>query len=353
MKLAAVDAQELARAALELMDAGDYAGTHELLSSVAKKDDLAAIERRLVRYSPQSADDLAIEHAVAECVFGPGSFRVLPWLATVSGTSLGHGPNLPSVLFAGGDELASNKRVDQLARDKFVEVHVAHPRGLAETFGIDVEGMFSVTTLSAASNSYATSLRILKHELVTNTQQLQSASDLLSRIGTLAHDFAAKVRPGRKGTSTPETAGLEVSVRWLIASQRAHLSVGERTMRRLVWIARESGMSQREIAGLAEMPQTQVFRQLRAIDDDPSLLALSPRELVDNYRANRFDRLTLLKLLAAYPYTAGEFPDEEPDWGYLPGSWDQLTQLAMEGAISREELEVVIAGSKARTSHVK
>ena len=53
--------------------------------------------------------------------------------------------------------------------------------------------------------------------------------------------------------------------------------------------------------------------------------------------------LVLIALLAAYPYESGLFASDSPDWGYVPGSFDELTQLAAEGSLSHEELDVVLA----------
>jgi hypothetical protein len=121
----------------------------------------------------------------------------------------------------------------------------------------------------------------------------------------------------------------------------------ERATRRLYYWAREAGMSQREVAESIRRPQTHVFRILKAIENEPSMLALSPREIHENYLAANIDRQTLLTLLAAYPYTSGHHPVSEPDWAYVPGSWDELSQLAIEGELTSEEFDTILAGVEA------
>ncbi|MBW9110642.1 hypothetical protein [Microbacterium ureisolvens] len=133
----------------------------------------------------------------------------------------------------------------------------------------------------------------------------------------------------------------------LLSVQMARREGGERATRRLMYWAAKAGVPQREVADWMGKPQTYVFRQLKAIELDPSLMTLTPREIYEHHVAREIDRPSLLALLAAYPYEPGSIPDEEPYWGYVPGSLDELTQLASEGRISPEELEVVLAGIEA------
>ncbi|MEO8528821.1 MAG: hypothetical protein ABI435_07065 [Pseudolysinimonas sp.] len=123
---------------------------------------------------------------------------------------------------------------------------------------------------------------------------------------------------------------------------RAERSMNEKVYHRVLWAARQTGLPQREIAQLIEQPQTMIFRKLKAVDDDPTLLAIGPLELHDAMQAGRINREAFLTLLAAYPYRDGTLVEPDTDWSYLPGSWDQLTQLALEGAITREEFDAIV-----------
>ena len=136
-------------------------------------------------------------------------------------------------------------------------------------------------------------------------------------------------------------------IRALLDSLSAINTTNERTTMRVIYWARMAGMTQREVADSLHRPQTHVFRQLQQIDADPSAIAMTPRELYDHYRAGGIDRRRLLALLAAYPYERGSFPAESRDWGYVAGSYDQLVQLAAEGLLSDDELDVVLAGVEA------
>ncbi len=130
----------------------------------------------------------------------------------------------------------------------------------------------------------------------------------------------------------------------LLSTFSAARGTSERAILRVIYWAREAGLTQRQVAESLRRPQTYVFRQLQQIDADPRAIAMTPREIYDHYLAGHVDRAQLLGLLAAYRYEAGSFPDDAPDWGYVPGSYDQLIQLAAEGSITAEELDAVLAG---------
>lgn len=144
--------------------------------------------------------------------------------------------------------------------------------------------------------------------------------------------------------------GVGLWLRSLLANQAAVHSTNERATMRIIYWAREAGLTQRDVADSLQRPQTYVFRQLQTIDADPGIMAMSPRELHDHYRAGHIDRAQLLALLAAYPYEGGSYPEEAPDWGYIPGGYDQLVQLTAEGYLSHEELDVVLTGVEAMAS---
>ncbi|WP_440710671.1 hypothetical protein [Herbiconiux sp. YIM B11900] len=133
----------------------------------------------------------------------------------------------------------------------------------------------------------------------------------------------------------------------LLRTRAAKRSTDERVSRRLLFWARANGMNQREIARAIRKPQTAVFRQLKEIENDPSLLAFRPSEIYENFLAKRIDRETLIDMLAAFPYEPGEYSKDEPDWGYIPGGWDELTQLAIDGSISQDELRRIVSTSEA------
>jgi hypothetical protein len=136
----------------------------------------------------------------------------------------------------------------------------------------------------------------------------------------------------------------EKIIAWLLRAQSARESISDKIWKRLLLLASEAGMTQRQIAHAVKKNQTYVNRQLKLIDEDPRVVRLSPRELYDHYLGGELDRNGLLTALAAYPYEQGSFPKESPEWGYLPGSMDELTSLVLEGALSQEEFELVLAG---------
>lgn len=193
----------------------------------------------------------------------------------------------------------------------------------------------------------ATLLSKLRESLLSNPGQLRAAQKCMQHVGSIAKSGGANWWwDGRETPTDLEVEDLPWYFESLFKSQRAQQSVSERVKLRVIWAARQAGLPQREIAALVEEPQTQVFRKLRSLEEDPSLLALTPRELNDRFKAGQFDRQVLLEMLAAYPYVAGEFPEEEPVWGYVPGAWDELAELAIEGEISDDELDLVIAASR-------
>lgn len=315
---ATMSARELAQEALALMDSNDYDATRNLLRSFANEDEHS---QRLVATYVAGTQWEAVELAenALTCIMGPS------WPVAMGGPG---NIRRRSHKWWGGTRLP--------AKDV--------------RFGaLPVEGAY---------------LSALQRHLLANPGELGSATECFLHVSDLTRSLQPP-SPGEIGDHptnwlyrgqlpSPSLPRVTVSyddfVKDLLRLHRAELSIGERVMRRLVWTARERGIAQREIAGLIERPQTQVFRQLKAVDDDPTLLALGPREINDNFKAGRFDRTTLLKLLSAFPYTKGEFPEDEPEWGYLPGSWDELSQLTLEGEITREELDLVVNASRARSS---
>lgn len=199
-------------------------------------------------------------------------------------------------------------------------------------------------------------LEQLRAIFISQPEVLTPAWDSIRHITRYSDDFFHRdvtmgAAAGQIGWSAArlDDVGLEPRgvLVMLLTSQFAHRSVGQRVTRRLLYWARDSGMNQREIAAAVHRPQTFVSRELKAVDDDLSLLALNPREIHDHFLAGQIGREQLITLLAAYPYERGSFPDDAPDWAYVPGSADQLTQLAIEGHISRAELDVILDGSEA------
>ncbi|MCU1420794.1 MAG: hypothetical protein JWN36_445 [Microbacteriaceae bacterium] len=187
-----------------------------------------------------------------------------------------------------------------------------------------------------------------------NTDQLLSARACMAAVSVgAAHASLTRTESPLEdhlhpAPSQSDDKGRERS--WILELLSAHSAVrttNERATKRVVYWARVAGLTQREVAESMHKPQTHVFRQLQEIDADPRILAMTPRELHDHFRAGHIARAQLLALLAAYNYDSGTFPADAPEWGYVPGSFDELTQLAAEGSISHEELDVVLAGVEA------
>lgn len=194
-------------------------------------------------------------------------------------------------------------------------------------------------------------LAAMKAEFTSNPDVLAPASALLRSFGSSGARWSTILAPLERSLAlsvlpTGVSTALSI-IPLLLSAHEAARSASERASLRLMFAAREEGMNQREIAKIIRKPQTHVHRQLRAIDDDPSVLALRPSEIYENFLAGHLDRQSMLGLLAAYPYEEGQFPVDAPDWAFVPGSWDELTQLAIEGAISKGELDVILAGAHA------
>jgi hypothetical protein len=130
-----------------------------------------------------------------------------------------------------------------------------------------------------------------------------------------------------------------------LGSQRAKMEVADRVQKRLLAVSRQCGLSQREMATSLDRPQTWVHRALKAIDEDPSALALTPIEIYQHYEAGELPRTACIDLLTAFPYESGHAADDDPTWGYARGTWDDLAQLAVNGKITDAELQEIVSGS--------
>lgn len=130
----------------------------------------------------------------------------------------------------------------------------------------------------------------------------------------------------------------------LMRKQAAIDSTTQRATLRLIVLASQHGMTQRQIASALGKNQSYVNRRLRDAHEEPSAIQLSPQELYDRHVIGQINRADLLALLAAYPYEKGTFPEDSREHGYVPGSADELTHLALAGSISRAELDLVLEG---------
>jgi hypothetical protein len=289
----------LAQTALGLLDAGDVTAVRGLLVTILQSEPTPTAPHPRSYHSSASPDSAALTAITANCILGSG------W------------------------------RVGR---------HELHP--LAEMS----------RSSWADSSKYARELDAMKKRIVAQPAELLGANYYMSHAPFYTRWLVVPPVADGIGRSLDmacehEDHDVSTTLRILLQAQQARQSVGQRALLRLVWAARESGFSQREIAGLIDEPQTQVQRQLKSIDKDPTLLAFTPREIYDRYLAGEFDRSRLLEILAAYPYEMGDFPETGPDWAYVPGSWDQLSQMVIEGLIDEEELDVIISGSEALARH--
>lgn len=205
----------------------------------------------------------------------------------------------------------------------------------------------------ASHSDYFRSLDRLRSYLVDHPDALARSRKLLS--------FAALL--GSPTDSTDEThlpfdvartQTRNSAIRWidtlkeLLATRRAAARANEQVTLRLIWTAQHAGMTQRQISVSLGVPQSTLYRELKRIEGNPGAISLTPSEILDHHLAGEFDRLTLIGLLAAYPYTAGDFPADAPDWGYVPGSWDQLAKMVASGELSKEEFGVVTEAIESR-----
>ncbi|WP_106814500.1 hypothetical protein [Microbacterium timonense] len=308
------DVQELASRALSLLDAGDLAGARSLLAAAAEP-------RPYYDHEVGAADLIQSERltrSAATCAMGADLSGVFVFSLDIADGLLPSGGMVPTHRGVG-----DQSRLQPWSWSAFLDTGP-----LAE----------------------------LKTVFIKHPERLLPARDCLTLMAGM---------PQRIESGPPNGAGrLFRSVEdpdydddqshttrdWLsrlLSVQMARRKAGERATRRLMYWAAKAGVPQREVADWMGKPQTYVFRQLKAIDQEPSLMALTPREIYDHHVAQEIDRPSLLALLAAYPYEPGSFPEGEPYWGYVPGSVDELTQLAAEGLLSPEELQVILVGIEA------
>lgn len=64
-----------------------------------------------------------------------------------------------------------------------------------------------------------------------------------------------------------------------------------------------------------------------------------PQDFVDAYNAQQITRDEMIDKLKAYPYTEGTFYGLD---AYIPGSFDDLVMLALEGSITENELHEIL-----------
>ncbi len=310
------DIQELASRALSLFDAGDLPALRTLLEAAAAGEP-----------TPPHEKSAGITDLV-------GSQRLARTAATCA-----MGADL-SMVFVGSAELVSQFR----RSGAITSVH----------HGVEDQASLYADSWSVFLD--AGPLAELKTVFMRHPEQLRPARECLALTAGIPHQIESRppdeIEPLFR--SVQDVWGFDErphSTRsWLsrlLSVQMARQAGSERATRRLMYWAARSGASQREVADWMGKPQTYVFRQLRAIDLEPSLMALTPREIYEHHVAHEIDRPSLLALLAAYPYEPGSIPENEPYWGYVPGSLDELTQLAAEGRISPQELDVVLAGIEA------
>ena len=298
-----LSASGLAREALTLLELGDVEGAKSVLS--------AAIDG--TRQSTEA--DVSLDLKTFGCMFGPAAMHAQP-----------------------GQYLS----VYSLPTDETIlPPSPSHARHAVDSLG-DLEQQLEEKSLQEILSTRLDELvrtRGFLRRCVTLDLWFEEGSE----SGNYAYQLQAKTTDAEVGKS--ELRPNPHLLTQLLTAQTAQTRTDRKVALRLLHFARKSGMNQRQIAKVMMKPQTAVFRELRAIDENPSLIVLSPREIYDYFLSGQIGRLEMLEMLAAYPYASGSPVEEEPDWGFLPGSWDELSQLAIDGSITQEELEAIVAAS--------
>ncbi len=121
---------------------------------------------------------------------------------------------------------------------------------------------------------------------------------------------------------------------------RAQRELNQLAERRLIYQAGRAKTSQSAIAALLGTSQPTVSRIVRQIEQDPSLLAPSPNELIYRRAVGQIDTATMMKGLVSYEYRSGQYDPSGGD-AYLRGDWRQIENGLAGGLITDEEYEEI------------
>lgn len=127
-----------------------------------------------------------------------------------------------------------------------------------------------------------------------------------------------------------------------LAAWAAHERVVERGLERAIYHAAfDAGLSQRQISEAVGSSQATVQRILRRLSDDPSLLEVTPAEVIDRRAAGLIDDETMMGRLMNRTLSVGEVPtiDGVATDAYIPGDWDDIEVAYYRDLLSEQEIE--------------
>lgn len=116
---------------------------------------------------------------------------------------------------------------------------------------------------------------------------------------------------------------------------------------RAVAHATDNGIPQRVIAKNLAVTQPEVSRIVKKLRLNPAARQRSPREVLLEHAAKVLDHDAMIVELAAWPYTFGHTPCDDPvGESYVPGSWDQIERAG--DLLDEEDYRVLLAATAGR-----
>ncbi|WP_345312451.1 hypothetical protein [Gordonia alkaliphila] len=159
-------------------------------------------------------------------------------------------------------------------------------------------------------------------------------TDIISALAATGH---AGLRDARAKHTAKQSA------RQLIAAVKAQERlVKARRVRAIVTGVTEEGMSQSEVAVLAEISQAQVSRIIKAAGAD--MLTPTPNEIIDERDAGEIDDAEMLARLIEIDCTYNQYPDggNAAVDAFVPGTWNQIESAFHGGRITYEQYRLIV-----------
>ncbi|MCJ0907128.1 winged helix-turn-helix domain-containing protein [Rhodococcus sp. ARC_M6] len=128
-----------------------------------------------------------------------------------------------------------------------------------------------------------------------------------------------------------------------IMANAAQRRLDKTEMYRLVQAAARQRTSQRKIADLADVSQTEIVRILGRLREHPSLVDRSPSEVINERVAGKITARQMMKELLDWDYTFGRVPivnGQQLD-AYDPGTWDEVESAYHRNLISENEFREI------------
>lgn len=127
-----------------------------------------------------------------------------------------------------------------------------------------------------------------------------------------------------------------------LAAWAAHERVVEKGLERAIYHAAfDAGLSQRLIGEAVGSSQATVQRILRRLSEDPSLLEVTPAEVIDRRAAGLIDDETMMGRLLNRTFSVGRVPSINgvATDAYIPGDWDDIEMAYYRDLLSEHEVD--------------